>query len=254
MVGNALCFNGTTDSVLVANQAEINFIGSCKPTGRNPSPLTPGSGPMPAGRVPDPAGQARQCTISAGLQSVPVLWSAGIPNRRRCELRKLHQHHARFAGWTVALHRRDGGPLRHQRERRHALRGRATVSPSSTRSRRSQQLGGPRDWAARSLLGIQLLLGLPRRIGNLQAGAGAAGNPGHLQRRFGRQVQDQLSRGAGPELRHEQVFPCPTNWSFDEPSVSDPCCGTSYTLTYSTVTNSAGCSNSFTRPGWSRTA
>jgi hypothetical protein len=29
MVSNALCFNGTTDFVLVTNQDEINFIGSC---------------------------------------------------------------------------------------------------------------------------------------------------------------------------------------------------------------------------------
>jgi hypothetical protein len=29
MVSNALCFNGTSDFVLVTNQAEINFIGSC---------------------------------------------------------------------------------------------------------------------------------------------------------------------------------------------------------------------------------
>jgi hypothetical protein len=44
-----------------------------------------------------------------------------------------------------------------------------------------------------------------------------------------------------------KIVQCPTNWNFDDPIVSDPCCGTNYILTFTTVTNGTSCSNVFTR-------
>ncbi len=46
---------------------------------------------------------------------------------------------------------------------------------------------------------------------------------------------------------NSKIVQCPAKWSFDAPSVSDPCCGSNYSLTFTTVTNGTSCSNVFTR-------
>jgi len=160
-------------------------------------------------------------------------------NRRRCELAKLLRHDAGFAGWAVAFRCRDRGSLHQRRERRHTLRGRNVVYTFTD----------PRTGDLNNSADLYISCRNPAFGANYYSGC-LTKLEIYKRALAPKEIQDVffLARSAGKcktnclrrlllSCATNKIVPCPTNWNFDDPIVSDPCCGTNYIINFSTVTN-----------------
>jgi hypothetical protein len=251
-VGNALCFNGVTDYVLVPDQAEIDFIGSCISGTNGAESFTidtwiratangPGQQTVLDKRVNvNTAPQGYELFLYYGKLGFQIADGAGYGNyiAPAPDLRDGQWH---FIAVTVARCGTNGNA------------GTLYVDNNAVLTFLDPRTGDLNNTAS-------LAIGLPDPYYGFSYYSGCLDELEIFKRVLAPQeLQSIFNAGSAGKCKTNclgaltltcatnKIVQCPAKWSFDPPSVSDPCCGTNYTLTFTTVTNGTSCSNVFTR-------
>jgi hypothetical protein len=250
VVSNALCFNGITDFVMVTNQAEINFIGSCT-NGAESFTLDawiranaggPDNQTLLDKRDGSPAWRGYNVFLSNGRLGFQIACGAdgGYQNyvSTTPDLRDGQWH---FIAVTVARCGTNG-----YNNGTFYLDGNVD---STFLDPRTGDLNNSADlWIGRSLNCSNFYSGCLDELEIYKRVLTAAEIQDICYARSAGKCKTNCLEALVLSCATNKVVQCPTNGNFfDDPIVSDPCCGTNYTLTFSTETNGTACSNSFTR-------
>ena len=247
-VGNALCFNGTTDYVVVTNQAEINFIGSCsngaesftidawiRATANGPGEQTVLDKRVNVNTAP----QGYELFLYYGKLGFQI--GDGTYGNYIAPTPDLRDGQWHFIAVTVARCGPNGNA------------GTLYVDNNAVLSFLDSRTGDLNNSA-------NLVIGQPDPYYGFSYYSGCLDELEIFKRVLAPQeLQSIFNAGSAGKCKTNclgaltltcptnKIVPCPATWSFDAPSVSDPCCGTNYTLTFITVTSGTSCSNVFTR-------